>query len=72
MCPAITEDWIPVLRVVDGVISSGKNELSEETISLVNPDLVWISEIGKADKSIENGRIVTIDGQDLLVYEGIL
>lgn len=72
MCPVITEDWIPILRLVDGVICSGKNELPDEMISLANSDLIWISEIGKSDKSIENGRIVTVDGKDLLVYEGIL
>ena len=41
-------------------------------IHLANPNLVWISEIGNAEKSIENGRTVTIDGNDLLVYEGMI
>lgn len=71
LCPVINEDWIPVLRIVDGVISCGKNELPENMISLANPNLVWISEIGDSEKSLESGRIVTIDGTELLVYEGI-
>ncbi len=72
LCPSITEEWIPLLRVVDGVIAKGKNELTSEMINLVNPNLVWICEIGEDEKSIENGRTVTIDGKDLLVYEGSL
>ncbi len=71
LCPVINEDWIPVLRVVDGVIITGKNELSSDMILLANPNIVWISEIGSSEKSLETGRIVTIDGKDLLVYEGI-
>ena len=70
LCPSITEEWIPLLRVVDGVIAKGKNELTSEMINLANPNLVWICEIGEDEKSIENGRTVTIDGKDLLVYEG--
>lgn len=72
LCPKLTEDWIPILRVVDGVIVSGDNELPPEMISFTNPNLVWISEIGNAEKSLESGRTVTIDGKDLLVYEGML
>ena len=72
LCPSITEEWIPLLRVVDGVIAKGKNELTSEMINLANPNLVWICEIGEDEKSIENGRTVTIDGKDLLVYEGSL
>lgn len=71
-CPNLNEDWIPILRIVDGVITTGKNELTSEMIHLANPNLVWISEIGSAEKSIENGRTVTIDGNDLLVYEGMI
>ena len=71
-CPNLNEDWIPILRIVDGVITTGKNELTSEMIHLANPNLVWISEIGNAEKSIENGRTVTIDGKDLLVYEGMI
>ena len=72
LCPTINEDWIPILRVVDGVIASGNNELPAEMITFTNPNLVWVSEIGNAEKSLESGRTVTIDGKDLLVYEGML
>lgn len=71
LCPVINEDWIPILRIVDGVIIIGKNELPQDIISMANPLIVWISEIGAAEKSLETGRIVTVDGKDLLVYEGI-
>lgn len=72
LCPVLDEEWIPILRVVDGVIISGQNELSSEMIMLTNPNLICISEIGASEKSLENGRIVTVDGEDLLVYEGMI
>ncbi len=72
LCPYVDESWIPILRVVDGVIITGKNEIPADLITLANPNLVWISEIGNAEKALEAGRIVTIDSKDLLVYEGIL
>lgn len=71
LCPYLDEDWVPILRLVDGVIIAGKNELPADNITLVNPNLVWIEEIGNAGRSLETGRIVTVDGKDLLVYEGI-
>lgn len=55
-----------------GLTAFGDNELTSEMIHLANPNLVWISEIDSAEKSIENGRTVTIDGNDLLVYEGMI
>ncbi len=71
LCPVINEDWIPILRIVDGVVITGKNELPMELISKANPALVWISEIGNTTKCLETGITVTVDGKDLLIYEGV-
>ena len=71
LCPVINEDWIPILRIVDGVVVTGKNELPVELISKANPSVIWISEIGNSSKCLETGITVTVDGKDLLVYEGI-
>lgn len=71
LCPVINEEWIPILRIVDGVVITGKNELPMELISKANPALVWISEIGNTTKCLETGITVTIDGKDLLIYEGV-
>ncbi len=71
LCPVINEDWIPILRIVDGLVITGKNELPMELISKANPALVWISEIGNTTKCLETGITVTVDGKDLLIYEGV-
>jgi len=72
LCPCLTEDWIPILRLVDGIVCEEPNEIPADTMKLVNQNLVWISGAGKAVHTIENGLTVTIDSKDLLVYEGKL
>lgn len=72
LCPQLDESWVPILRVVDGVISEGANEMYSDTFNLINPELVWIADAGNATKTMEQGLTVTIDGTELLVYEGEL
>ena len=72
LCPSLDEDWIPILRIIDGVVCEGSNEIPAARMKLVNQNLVWISDAGKSVVTIENGLTVTIDGKDLLVYEGKL
>lgn len=71
LCPELDESWIPILRIIDGVIVTGSSELHSDTINLVNKKLVWITETGATTSSIETGLTVTIDGKELLVYEGL-
>ncbi len=71
LCPELDESWIPILRIIDGVIVTGSSELHSDTINLVNKKLVWITETGSTTSSIETGLTVTIDGKELLVYEGL-
>lgn len=70
VCPTLTEDYIPLLRIVDGVVVEHKSEISDELLSLVNPRLVWITDAADAMKRLESGLSVTLDGKQLLVYEG--
>ena len=70
VCPSLDENWIPILRLVDGVISEGTNEIPADTMKMINTNIVWLNEAGKDAGTIENGLTVTIDGKDLLVYEG--
>ena len=70
VCPSLDESWIPILRLVDGVISEGTNEIPADTMKMINTNIVWLNEAGKDAGTIENGLTVTIDGKDLLVYEG--
>lgn len=72
LCPKITEDWIPILRVVDGVIIEGSCEIPADIMKLVNPALVWLANTGSSVKTFETGLTVTLDGSELLVYEGVI
>ena len=70
VCHTLNENWIPILRLVDGVICEGTNEIPADTMKLVNTNIVWINEAGKAAGTLETGLTVTIDSKDLLIYEG--
>ncbi len=72
VCPTITEDYIPLLRLVDGVIAEHGSEVGDAMLALVNPNLVWLTNVANATTKLEDGLMVTIDGSQLLVYEGIV
>ena len=55
---------MPIYNVEDYV--------EEAILSLVNPNLVWISDVAGASQTLESGLVVTIDGIQHLVYEGII
>lgn len=72
MCPSLTEEYIPILREVRGVIVDGDCKIPVETLPLINPRLVWLFGVKNAMKLLEPGMAVTIDGKSLIVYEGKL
>ena len=72
VCPKLTDDYIPILRLVGGVVCEGENYIDPETMTLVNPDLVWISNAKNAMLACENGLTVTIDGKEFIVYDSLV
>lgn len=72
VCKELTEDYLPVLRLINGVICEGVPEISEEQLRHVNPRLVWLNSINNASSRFESGLTVTIDAEQLLVYEGLI
>ena len=70
VCDVLTEDYTPILRLVNGVICEGVSLLSEEQLRYTNPRLVWLTQISNAVKKLESGLTVTIDAKEHLVYEG--
>jgi pyruvate kinase len=72
ICKEINEEYMPVLRMAQGIICEGVSIISEEKIRVINPNLVWLTHIRDAAKKLEAGLTVTIDGKELLVYEGII
>ena len=72
VCNRITEELIPALRVVDGVVAESGCDIPAEQLSLVNRDLVWILNVSDAHKTLENDLSVTLDSEQGVVYEGIV
>jgi pyruvate kinase len=70
ICDVLTSDYTPILRIVEGVICEGVSEISEQQLRYTNPRLVWLTNVSDATKKIESGLTITIDAQQLLVYEG--
>jgi len=68
----LDESFIPILRVVDGVILEGVSEMSWDIVKTVNPNLVYISSLPRALDLLEDHLAVTLDGEARLIYEGAL
>ena len=70
VCKVLTYDYIPIVRIVKGVICEGVSEITDADLHDTNPNLVWLTETTDATKKLESGLTVTIDANQLLVYEG--
>ena len=70
VCRVLTEDYTPIIRIVNGVICEGVSEISEKKLRDINPRLVWLTHIRHATQKLESGLTVTLDAKQLLVYEG--
>jgi pyruvate kinase len=72
ICKELTEEYASVISSVSGIICEGVSVISEQKLRLINPNLVWLTHIRDAAKKLESGLTVTIDGKELLVYEGTI
>ena len=72
ICRNLTEGYVPIIRIVRGIICEGISEISEGRLREINPNLVWLTNIRDASKILESGLTVTLDAKQLLVYEGLL
>ena len=70
LCKILTKDYIPIIRVVKGVICEEVSDITDTDLSYTNPDLVWLTHIWRAAEKLESGLTVTIDAGQLLIYEG--
>ena len=71
-CRVLTKDFIPIVRIVKGVICEEISEITDAELRTVNPNLVWLTHIRHTTENLESGLTVTIDAKELLVYEGSL
>jgi pyruvate kinase len=68
----LDESFIPILRVVDGVILEGVSEMPWEMVKTINPHIVYVSQVSQALSRFEEHITVTLDGTEKLIYEGSL
>ena len=64
--------FVPLLRVVSGVVIENPSELTDEILSMINPTLVWVSQVSNAMKILEPGFTITVDSKEKVVYEGTI
>lgn len=72
VCSRITQEMIGVLRAVDGVIAEDGSDIGLDELSFVNRDLVWALNVRDAHKLLENDLSITLDGEQGIIYEGIV
>jgi pyruvate kinase len=70
VCKVLTKDYIPIIRMVKAVICEDVSEISDEDFRNINKNFVWLTNVRHATEKLESGLTVTIDAQQLLVYEG--
>jgi pyruvate kinase len=70
VCGVLTKDYIPIVRIVKGIICREVSEISDVDLCKINPNIVWLTHISHMAEKLEAGTTVTIDAKQLLVYEG--
>jgi len=58
--------------VVSGLIVENPSEISDEVLSMINPSLIWLSQVSLAMRILEPGFTVTVDSKEKIVYEGTI
>jgi pyruvate kinase len=61
-----------LLSQVRGVILEETSTLSPEEIREENPEIVYIAEVPHALQTFEPSQIVSLDGEEKIIYEGML
>ncbi|MFP4638207.1 MAG: pyruvate kinase [Spirochaetaceae bacterium] len=72
LIPTLEPEHRDVLKSVLGVIVEGEMFLSPEEALETNPELVVIAEVPEAVAQFENSQIVSLDGAEKIIYEGLL
>ncbi len=69
---SLPPEFLPLVRMASGVIVESVSEMPWDLIKMTNPDLVCIAEVPGAMEKFENGLTVTLDGDEHVIYEGVL
>ncbi len=69
---SLDKTFKPLLRDLTGIILEECSTIPPDEIRMINPDVVMISEVFNALTTFENGIIVSLDGEEKLIYEGVV
>jgi pyruvate kinase len=72
LAPTLTEDWLPLLPQIGGCILENRSQISPDAILGANPKVVVVADIPKAMSQFEPGQFVSLDGDEKIIYEGLL
>lgn len=72
LCKTIDAGFKPLLRKIKGLILEEQTVISEEEIRMLNASIVVISGVADAFATFEHELIVSIDGREKLIYEGVV
>ncbi|MDR0410024.1 MAG: pyruvate kinase [Spirochaetaceae bacterium] len=68
----LDSSFTPIIRIASGIIVEGTSEFSRSMLKMINPNIVYISQVEKAMSRIEEHSTVTIDGDEKIIYEGLI
>ena len=68
----LTEEYEELLKGVRGIVVEDRSQLSPELVRSISEDIVIIAEVPNALVTLEDGITVTLDGEEKIVYEGVL
>ncbi|MFW5689401.1 MAG: pyruvate kinase [Spirochaetota bacterium] len=72
VAPVLTEAHLELLPGLLGVILEDRSQVSHDEIRRANESLVFISEVPNALFGTEDGITVTLDGEEKIIYEGVI
>ncbi|TVQ24546.1 MAG: pyruvate kinase [Spirochaetaceae bacterium] len=72
LVPVLGDEHRELIAELAGLVVEERSQLSHDTIRELNADLVMITEVPDAMRSIEDGTTVTLDGEEKILYEGVL
>ena len=69
---SLTPQFAPLLLSIKGVIVEHRLEFPANRIQELNPDIVCVAEVRNAYEQFEHNQIVSLDGEEKIIYEGII
>lgn len=72
LTPTLEPEHRPLLGSLVGVVVEEETYLSPEEALAENPELVMIAEVPEAVDQFEENQIVSLDGAEKIIYEGLL